>query len=290
VQLECRAAISEGFAETAHLVRREAIANDGGLVLRRYPESRLAFAIIMLGIGLWGLAQSGFVGIWAPGIQPAGLRTPMAAICSVISTVTGVGLMWRRWTLPVSRALFAFVLIWLIWCKGFALVRAPGELVSWESLGETAVIAAAAWALSLGLDRDLAEARPVARVFEAGPRILYGLALVAFGAAHFGYPALTASLVPAWLPWHLAWVYLTGTTYVLAGMALVAGRFARAAAILSALQMALFSVLVWLPRIAAGARDPGTLNETAVSFALAASGWVIATAVIRQRAGQRVTE
>jgi hypothetical protein len=39
--------------------------------------------------------------------------------------------------------------------------------------------------------------------------------------------------------------------------------------------MALFGLLVWVPKIAAGARDADTWSETAISFALAASGWVI---------------
>jgi uncharacterized membrane protein len=107
---------------------------------------------------------------------------------------------------------------------------------------------------------------------------------MAFGAAHLGYPALTASLVPAWLPWHLAWVYLTAATYIAAGIALVVGRCARLAAALSAAQMALFGLLVWLPRIALGSRDADTLNETAISFMLAASGWVMATVIAHRYA------
>jgi hypothetical protein len=46
--------------------------------------------------------------------------------------------------------------------------------------------------------------------------------------------------------------------------------------------MALFGVSVWLPKIVVGARDPDTLNEAAISFVLAASGWVIATSLVRR--------
>jgi uncharacterized membrane protein len=173
------------------------------------------------------------------------------------------------------------LVLWLFWCKGPPLAHALADPAAWESLGETAVLVAAAWTIAAGSDWDFPVLRSSSLIAKRGPLIVYGLSLIAFGISHFGYAGLTASLVPAWLPWRLGWVYLTGTTYIAAGVALVVDRLARSAAILSALQMALFGVLVWLPKIAVGSHDAETLNETALSFALAAAGWVIATAVRR---------
>lgn len=240
------------------------------------PPSRVAFAVVMIGIGLWGFAQSAFVAVWAPGIQPPEVRGAVALSCAAISTACGAGLLWERTARVAAQILFAWLILWLVWCKGAALLHAPADFASWESLGETAVIGAAAAALAASGTNALEV---------AGARVVYGLAMIAFGAAHFGYATMTASLVPGWLPWHLAWVYLTGATYIAAGVALVIDRAATAAATLSALQMGLFGVLVWLPKILAGAGDPDTLNETAISFALAVSGWVVATA-LRGRAQQ----
>ena len=50
--------------------------------------------------------------------------------------------------------------------------------------------------------------------------------------------------------------------------------------------MALFGLLVWLPRIALAPRDAETQNETAISFILAASGWVIATDIAHRSAAE----
>ncbi len=256
------------------------------MTLQRLEPSRVSFAILIILIGLWGLAKPGFVAIWAPGVGPAILHQPVAIGFSLISINTGVGLLWPRFTTMAAGVLFAFLCLWLVWVKGLPLVRAPTVLVSWESLGETAVVLSAAWTLAVGPALDRSAPRRPTKLAEMGPRIVYGLALIAFGAAHLGYPALTASLVPAWLPWHLTWVYVTAATYIAAGIALVVGPYARPAAGLSALQMALFGLLVWLPRIALAPRDAETQNETAISFILAASGWVIATAIAHRSAAE----
>jgi uncharacterized membrane protein len=258
-----------------------------GVTLQRFEPSRVVFAILIILIGLWGLVRSGFVAIWAPGIGPAVLRLPIAFGCSLVSFVTGIGLLWPRFTSIAARMLLAFLCLWLVCAKGLPLVRAPTVLVSWESLGEMAVVLSAGWALAVAVDRSAP--RRASKITEMGPNIVYGLALIAFGAAHLGYSAFTASLVPAWLPWHLAWVYLTAATYIAAGIALVVGPRAQLAATLSAVQMALFGLLVWLPRIALAPTDADTLNETTISFMLAASGWVIATAIAHRHAADAST-
>lgn len=246
--------------------------------MKRFSPSSTALALILIIIGIWGLAEDKFVGIWAPGIQPASLKTPMILACSLFSLGAGAGLLLPRYAPLAMRIFLAFLCVWLVWCKGVALVRAPGEFASWESLGETCVIISATWVLSaFPIRRD--NGRPLNFAGEQGPRILYGLALIAFGISHLGYVTPTASLVPAWLPSPVSWVYFTAATYIAAGAALVFGLLSRPAAALSALQMALFGLLVWVPKIAAGARDSDTLSETAISFALAASGWVIWDAV-----------
>lgn len=243
--------------------------------------SSAVFAAILIAIGIWGFHRFDFVAIWAPGIQPQQLRPPMVVACSMISIVVGVGLLWWRSASGAAWLFFAFLCIWLAWSKGLALIHAPAALAAWESAGETAVLVSAALALA-GRSNPKHSRPNIAK--EVGVRCLYGLALLAFGASHVAYVTLTASLVPPWLPWHAAWVHLTAATYVAAGIALLAGRLAQPAATLAALQMALFGVLVWLPKIAGGARDFDTLDEAAISFALAASGWVIASALKRLRA------
>lgn len=107
-------------------------------------------------------------------------------------------------------------------------------------------------------------------------RALYGLSLVPFGLAHFLYLDATTVLIPRWLPWPVAWAYFTGAAFVAAGLAVAIGVFARPAAALSTLQLALFGFVVWVPRVWAGPLSDFQWGEFVVTCALTAGAWVIA--------------
>jgi uncharacterized membrane protein len=230
----------------------------------------------MIGIGILGLIKGQYVAIWQPIPQPA---TALAYLCALIALATGLGLLWQRAAATAARVLLAYLLLWLL------LLRLPGMFVVptveyWWAACKVAVMAGAAWVLYVGFAGEWDRRHLGFFACESALRIartLYGLALIPFGLAHFIYLKQTAELVPGWLPWHLAWTSLTACAFIAAGVAVIAGVLARLAAALAALQIGMFTLLVWVPVVAAGTKNTFQWSETIVSATLTAGAWVVAS-------------
>ncbi len=204
------------------------------------------FAATMVGLGILGLIQGDFTPTWTGVPKGVPAREVLAYLCAFISLVS--------------------------------IFRAPTATVAWWASGDTAVMAAAAWVLYTWFAGDWDRQHLSFATGDKGlriARVLYGLGLIPFGVAHFTYLERTVSMVPGWLPWHLTWAIFTGCAFIVAGVAVLIGVYARLAAMLSALQLGLFTLLVWVPVIVAGA-NASQWTEVISSWTLTAGAWVVA--------------
>ena len=250
---------------------------NGGKAIRTASAGHAAFAVTMITVGILGLIKRDFAALWQPVPKSVPAREVLIYLCALIPLTSGIGLFWQRAAAAAARLLLAYFLLWLLLLRVPLIFISPTVNVWWASC-QTAVMTAAAWVLydwvAVEWDRRYLG-------FAAGDnglriaRVLYGLALIPFGLAHFIYPQVTADLVPGLLPAHVAWAYFTGYTFIAAGLAVLIGVYARLAATLSALQMGLFTMVVWVPVVAAGA-NASQRAEFVVSWALTTAGWVVA--------------
>ena len=239
--------------------------------------SRVALAAVMIGFGILGLVKGDLTSLWEPVPKTIPARELLVYLCAIVSLASGLGLLWQRTAALAARVLLAFFVLWLlVW-------RIPGLFLlslvegTW-SCGKTMIMTAAAWVLFVWFATNTDRQRLGFATGDKGlciARVLYALGLIPFGVAHFLYPKQTAALVPGWLPWHMAWAYITGATFIAASVAMLVGVYARLAAALSALQMGLFGLLVWVPIVATGSLTAFQWGEVVITVALTAAGWVV---------------
>ena len=153
-----------------------------------------------------------------------------------------------------------------------ALVAIPSDVI-WCYLGGGAVLAIGL--VAMFLRGDWQRERGLDKLILFGP-LFYAAPLAAFGTEHFTLTKDIASIVPAWIPWHLFWAYFVGVCFIAAPLSLVTRIQARLAAGLLALTFLLFVALMDAP---AWAHDPRNRFAAALTLReLSFSGGALALA------------
>jgi uncharacterized membrane protein YphA (DoxX/SURF4 family) len=132
-----------------------------------------------------------------------------------------------------------------------ALLTIPSEVIWSYSVGG---VIFATGLVVIFLRGDWQKARGIDKAVLFGP-VFYAAPLAAFGTEHFTLTQVIASLIPAWIPWHMFWAYFVGVCFIAAALSLVTGIQARLAASLLALNFFLFVVLMDVPAWIQNPRD-----------------------------------
>ncbi|MCU1242793.1 MAG: DoxX [Candidatus Acidoferrum typicum] len=110
-------------------------------------------------------------------------------------------------------------------------------------------------------------------------RFLFTFSMIVFGAQHFMYAAFIATLIPAWIPVHLFWVYFSGTGFIVAGLSIATGILAPLASMGLGLMFLLWFLLLHAPRVAASPRNGNEWTSAFVALAVSGGSFILAAAL-----------
>jgi uncharacterized membrane protein len=247
-------------------------------VTRTQQPAVTLMAAGMIGLGVLALVYRDFAMQWQPVAAWFPARTGLACAAGVLMLLCGAGLLFRRTASWSVRVIFPYLIVWFL-LKVPALVVAPGMEAVWLGAGEIAVLLAGGWTLFA----RMAELPPEFGIgFLAGERgvraarILFAIALIPIGLSHIIYVQPTHNLVPAWLPFRAGWAYVTGAGQMASGLGVLFGVLPRIAAWAEAIQISLFTLLIWVPAALAGPHVRLNWTALCISWTIAAAAWAVA--------------
>ncbi len=141
--------------------------------------------------------------------------------------------------------------------------------------------------VTMFLRGDWQKARGLDKLILFGP-LFYAAPIAAFGTEHFTLAKIIASIVPAFIPWHMFWTYFVGACFIAAGLSLVTKIQARLAASLLALTFFLFVVLMDAPGLARNPQNRFALALMLRELAFCGGPLALAASLSGEGRGSRV--
>jgi hypothetical protein len=230
------------------------------------PSSNLGrhvFGVAVLAAGLVTLVWHDYNG-WH---QPRYLVYAVA----VALIFGGFAIQFRRIAKTGASILVAIYLFFALQCLP-GIFAAPRVYNSWGNFFEQFSLVAGA-AITY---RQLSSTWSPETVRRVG-RILVGICTASFTLEQAFYLPATVTLVPKWLPpSQMFWAVATTVFFALAALALLTNLMALLAARLLTWMLVLFGLVVWIPLLLSAPRSHTNWSETAETFAIAGTAWILA--------------
>src|SRR6478736_3798692 len=86
--------------------------------------------------------------------------------------------------------------------------------------------------------------------------VLYALVIGFFGVNHFLNRTGFQNTIPAFIPYHIFWVYVTGIALIAAAISFLTGKYTRAAGIYLAIYLLIIVLTIHLPAVIRSEGDP----------------------------------
>ncbi|HEY1468622.1 MAG TPA: hypothetical protein VGF61_06230 [Candidatus Acidoferrum sp.] len=252
----------------------------------------LSFAIGMAIFGADHLVAAKFVATVVPSWMPGRLFwayfVGFALLAAALSLATAI-----RWRLAAALlGIMIFIFVLTIHLPN--LLAAPHEKTRLTIFLRDLLLSAGALAFGVsqtGLahaPRANASLRALAPKLIAIARFVIAICIAVYGVDHFLFPTFAPGFpqegpaiitMPAWIPAHVFWAYLTGGIFIGCALGLLSRRYARLAATILGITALVLILFVYLPLTIAKASDIANgLNYLAIHFALVGAAFFLAEA------------
>jgi uncharacterized membrane protein len=244
---------------------------------------RIFYGIAIAGIGFLTIYYSDFPYMlippkhsWIPGL------VMLAYISGAMLILAGACIVFEKKVRPISLLLGSVLL--LIFCFYFI----PYEFIvssnymhfgDWENSAKELTLSSGAIVIA-GCFSEKNENPLIKFLGKLIPfgAILFSITIISFGVDHFLFANEAADYVPSWVPYHLFWMYFTGTALIGSGIAIILKIKQGVAAALLGTMIFTWFIILHIPRvIASPAADLGS-EVTSALIALAYSGIAFAIA------------
>ena len=184
----------------------------------------------------------------------------------------GIGIQFPRTAHWASIVLGSIYLLFSVACIP-GILAAPAVYVHYGSFFEQFSSLCGAIALYAATEANAAGAVAFGRVARLG----LGVCAISFTLGQIFYLSVTADLVPRWIPPNqMFWAILTTIAFALAAIAILINRQARLALCLMTVMLALFGILVWIPRLTAHPETHLNWSEFGLTFLITGAFWMVA--------------
>ena len=193
--------------------------------------------------------------------------------CLMIAQIAcGIGMQYPRSARLASIVVGVVYLLFSLACIP-GIIAAPTIYAQYGSFFEQFSLLCGAIALYAQTEANEARAIAFGRVARLG----LGLCAISFTVSQMVYLRVTADLVPKWIPPNqMFWAILTTIAFALAAIAILINRQARLALRLMTLMVALFGVVVWIPRLIARPQAHLNWSEFGLTFLITGADWMVA--------------
>jgi len=190
----------------------------------------------------------------------------------IVQIAGGIGMQYPRTAHLASIALGIIYLLFSLACIP-DIMAAPTIYAHYGSFFEQFCSLCGAIALYAATEANAARAVAFGRVARLG----LGACAISFALSQAIYLRVTADLVPTWIPPNQRfWAILTTIAFSLAAASILINRQARLATRLMTLMLALFGVLVWIPRLIAHPEAHLNWSEFGLTFLITGASWMVA--------------